>query len=81
MTNSLIFAAAWMLLANVLAMLPSRDNYWRRAYSLMAVFVPLCVFVFYENGLWWGLGFIAAAASVLRWVLVYFWRWLRGKWG
>jgi membrane protease YdiL (CAAX protease family) len=80
-TPSLVFAAVWMLLANVLAMLPSTDNYWRRAYVLMVSGVPLAGWVFYENGLWWGLGFVAAGVSVLRWALLYFWRKLRGKLG
>lgn len=78
MTTSLILACIWAILANVLAMLPSRDNYWRRAYALIALGIPLIGFVTYENGPWVGLIVLAAAMSVLRWPVIYVGRWLRG---
>jgi len=31
MTTSLILAFVWMIAANVLAMIPSNDDHWRRA--------------------------------------------------
>jgi len=33
MSSSLIAAFLWLIVANLLAMLPSRDNHWRRAYG------------------------------------------------
>lgn len=78
MTPSLIVALVWFVAANVLALLPSRDNHWARAYMLIAVGVPLLGWVTYENGPWVGLLMLAAGASVLRWPLIYLMRWLRG---
>lgn len=77
MTLSLTLAAVWALAANVLAMIPSRDNHWRRAYVLIALGIPLLGYVTYENGPWWGLAVLLAGMSVLRWPVLYFGRWLR----
>ncbi|MEL0437399.1 DUF2484 family protein [Phycobacter sp. K97] len=77
MTLSLTLAAVWALAANLLAMLPSRDNHWRRAYALIAVGIPILGYVTYENGPWWGLAVLVAGMSVLRWPVIYFGRWLR----
>ncbi|MEY8800983.1 DUF2484 family protein [Leisingera sp. XS_AS12] len=80
MTLSLTLAAVWALAANVLAVLPSRDNHWRRAYALIALGIPLLGYVTYENGPWWGLAVLAAGMSVLRWPVIYFGRWLAQRW-
>ncbi len=77
MSLSLILALLWLVAANVLAMLPSNDNHWRRAYFLIAVGIPLLGFVTYENGPWIGLIILAAGASVLRWPVRYLWAWIR----
>lgn len=77
MSLSLILAALWALTANVLAMIPSRDNHWRRAYALIAFGIPILGYVTYENGPWWGLAVLIAGMSVLRWPVIYFGRWLR----
>ena len=83
MSLSLILACLWAVLANVLAMLPSRDNHWARAYFLIAVGIPLLGYVTYENGPWWGLAVFAAGMSILRWPVIHLTRWckrqLRGK--
>ena len=79
MSLSLILAALWALAANVLALIPSRDNHWRRAYVLIAIGVPLLGYVTYENGPWWGLAVLLAGMSVLRWPVIYLSRWLRGQ--
>ncbi|PCH65342.1 MAG: hypothetical protein COC12_14725 [Rhodobacteraceae bacterium] len=78
MTPSLILAALWAIAANVLAMTPSRDNHWRRAYILIAIGIPLLGYVTYENGPWFGLAVLLAGMSVLRWPVIYLGRWLRG---
>ena len=77
MTLSLTLAALWALAANVLAMLPSRDNHWRRAYVLIAAGIPILGYVTYENGPWWGLAMLVAGMSILRWPVIYLVRWLR----
>ncbi|MFT5342454.1 MAG: hypothetical protein ACI9BH_001668 [Paracoccaceae bacterium] len=78
MSLSLILAALWALGANVLAMLPSHDNHWRRAYILIAVGIPILGFVTYQNGPWIGLIMLVAGMSVLRWPVYYLTRWLKG---
>jgi len=78
MSLSLILACIWALGANVLAMIPSRDNHWRRAYILIAIGIPILGFVTYQNGPWIGLLVLAAGMSVLRWPVIYLSRWVRG---
>ncbi|WP_146343894.1 DUF2484 family protein [Falsiphaeobacter marinintestinus] len=78
MTLSLTLACLWAVVANLLAMTPSKDNHWRRAYALIAVGIPLLGFVTYENGPWIGLLVLLAGMSVLRWPVVYLSRWVRG---
>ncbi|KIC15892.1 DUF2484 family protein [Leisingera sp. ANG-Vp] len=77
MTLSLTLAAVWALAANILAMIPSRDNHWRRAYVLIALGIPLLGYVTYENGPWWGLAVLLAGMSVLRWPVIYLGRWIK----
>ena len=77
MNLSLILALLWLVGANVMAMLPMRNNHWPAAYFLIAVGVPLLGYVTYQNGPWVGLLVSAAGASVLRWPVWYLWRWLR----
>ncbi len=79
MTLSLILSFVWLVAANVLAMLPSRDNHWARAYVLIALGVPLLGWVTVQNGPWVALVLLAAGASVLRWPVIYLMRWLRGR--
>lgn len=76
MTPSLILTFVWLLLANVLAMLPSKDNHWFRAYVLIALGLPLLVWVWWQNG--WLIAALALAAgmSVLRWPVRYLLRWV-----
>lgn len=77
MSWPLVFASLWLILANVIAMLPSRDHHWRAAYALIAVGVPLLGWVTWTNGPYWGIAVLAAGASVLRWPLIYLWRWVK----
>ena len=77
MTLSFVLACLWVIAANVLAMIPSQDNYWRRAYFLIAIGVPLLGYVTYQNGPVWGMIFLIAGASLLRWPLVYLGRRIR----
>ena len=79
MSLSLILTFSWIILANLLAILPSSDNYWRRAYFLIAIGVPLLGYVTYQNGPWVGLFALGAAMSMLRWPMVYLWRWIKRK--
>lgn len=75
MNISLLLACLWGITANVLAFLPSRDNHWRRAYVLIAVGIPILGYVTYENGPLLGLLVLGAGMSMLRWPVIYLWRW------
>ena len=77
MTLSLIAVFLWMITANVLAMLPSKDHHWKRAYVLIAIGIPLLGWVTLQNGPWVGLLALAAGASVLRWPVIYLGRWMK----
>lgn len=79
MSTSLILACLWALAANVLAILPSRDNHWRRAYLLIGLGIPLLGYVTYENGPIVGLLVMLAGMSMLRWPVLYLGRWMRRK--
>lgn len=79
MTWSLIAACVWMVLASLIALFPSRDHHWRAAYGLIAVGIPILGWVTFETGPVVGLLVMAGAASILRWPLVYLWRWVRRR--
>ena len=73
-----VLGCSWVIVANVLAFMPSRDNHWARAYGLIAIGIPLLGYITYVNGPVWGMVFLIAGASVLRWPVIYLGRWLRG---
>lgn len=77
MPLSLILACLWALAANVLAMTPSRDKHWRAAFALIAVGIPIVGFVTYQTGPLLGFLCLLGAMSVLRFPVVYLWRWTR----
>jgi Protein of unknown function (DUF2484) len=79
MTLSLTLCLVWLVVANIIAMLPSRDHHWRAAYVLIALGIPLVGWVTYETGPIWGLVMLAAGMSVLRWPVVYLWRWIKAR--
>ena len=77
MTLPLALCLIWLITANVIGMLPSRDYHWRAAYVMIALGAPLLVWVTYQGGILVGALVLAAAASVLRWPVIHAWRWLR----
>ncbi|EAR52478.1 hypothetical protein OG2516_05203 [Oceanicola granulosus HTCC2516] len=79
MSLALTAAFAWIVTANLLALIPSRDNHWRRAYGLIATGLPLLGWVIWSDGAWWGLACLAAGASILRWPVYFLGRWLRSR--
>lgn len=81
MSPSLIAAFGWIILANVLGLLPSRDNHWRRAYGLIALGVPLLIWVALDTGWLAALLVLVAGMSILRWPVIYLFRWFRRQIG
>lgn len=81
MTLPLALCLIWLIAANLIGMFPSRDKHWRAAYGLIAVGVPLLGWVTYELGPVVGLLLLAAGVSILRWPVVFLWRWLRRQLG
>jgi Protein of unknown function (DUF2484) len=77
----LALCLVWLIAANLIGMLPSRDKHWKVAYGLIAIGVPLLGWATYEAGPVVGLLLLAAGASILRWPVVYLWRWLRRQLG
>lgn len=77
MSLSGILACLWLIVANVLAMLPLRGNHWPAAYVLIAIGIPIVGFVTYQNGPFFGIVALIAGASVLRWPVIYLTRWIK----
>lgn len=77
MSLSLILALLWLLAANLIAMLPTRDHHWRAAYILITVGIPILGYVTWQNGPVLGLLILAAGASILRWPLYHLYLWLK----
>jgi len=69
-------ACGWIVLAAAISALPSRRNHWPAAYGLMALGLPLLVWLWATNS--WPLATLTtlAMASVLRWPIRYAARWL-----
>ena len=81
MTQSLMLACLWCVLANVIAMFPSKKKHWPAAYVLMTAGAPLLAYVFWENGIVIGVLVLMAAISILRWPALYLLNWLRRQTG
>jgi len=77
MTPSLIVAALWALVANLIAMVPSQKGHWPAAWGLIAVGIPIVGWVTFQNGPFIGLAVLAAGVSILRWPVRYLLRWIR----
>ncbi len=79
MTVSLTLAALWALIANLLAMTPSKDHHWTNAYILISIGIPILGFVTWQHGPWVGMLLLAAGMSVLRWPVIYLGRWIKRR--
>lgn len=79
MTTSLILACLWAVIANVMAMMPSKDNHWSNAYVLIGIGIPIVGFVTWQHGPGAGLFVMVAGMSILRWPVIYLTRWIKDK--
>lgn len=78
MTGSLVAACGWAVIANLIAMFPSRRQHWPAAWVLIAVGIPIVGWVTWQMGPLIGFVVMAAGMSVLRWPVIYLMRWFRG---
>lgn len=78
MTSVFVLTCVWFIVANLVAMLPSRDQHWTAAYVLIACGVPLLGWLTAVHGPVIGMIALAAGASVLRWPLILLVRRLQG---
>ncbi len=65
----LILACLWSASACFAGMAPQRFH-WPAAWVLIATGIPLLGWVTYSLGPFWGIVFLIAGASVLRWPLI-----------
>lgn len=78
MSWPLIAGLLWLIAANVIAMVPSRDHHWRNAYALVSIGIPILGWITWIDGPVPGLLFLAGGASILRWPVWFLWKWVRG---
>jgi hypothetical protein len=72
---SITLACLWVLVATGIAMTRGRYH-WPAAYALIAVGIPITGYVTYQNGPVLGLIVLACGASMLRWPVRFFARWI-----
>jgi len=77
MTWSLTLACLWAVIANLIAMTPSKDNHWRNAYILIGIGIPILGFVTIQHGPWLAMVVLVAGGWMLRWPVIYLVRWIR----
>lgn len=81
MTPSAIAALIWLLVVNLRGMFPSKDHHWRFAYVMIAIGLPILVWVWWQNGVWIALAVLIAAGWVMRWPVIYLGRWVKRRIG
>ena len=77
MTWSLTLACLWAVIANMIAMTPSKYNHWRNAYVLIGIGIPILGFVTIQHGPWLAMVVLVAGGWMLRWPVIYLVRWIR----
>ena len=75
---ALIALCLWVVGAWVLMVTLTAKQSWPAAYGLIAVGVPLTIWLGWSMGWLWALLGVTVMALVLRWPLRYFGRWLKG---
>ncbi|SFS14443.1 DUF2484 family protein [Yoonia litorea] len=81
MADPWVLIGLWVLLSFVMAVLPSKDNHWRRAYVLIIVGLPLLVWLFWRHGVFFGSIGLIVGCLILRWPVYYFWLWVKRRLG
>jgi hypothetical protein len=81
MSLSIVAALVWMVAVNLRAMFPSKDNHWKFAYAMIAIGVPILIWVYLDHGLVLAAILLLGAMWVMRWPVIYLTRWLRRQVG
>lgn len=81
MSLSLTCAFIWLIAANLRAMFPSKDNLWTFAYVMIALGVPIVIGVAIQHNIWLALVLVGMGAWIMRWPVIYLWRWFKGRIG
>ena len=76
---ALIALCLWVVAAWALQVVTTAKQSWPAAYGLIAVGMPLLVWLWLSMGWVWVVVGLGVMASVLRWPLRFAWRWLRGR--
>lgn len=75
----LIALCLWIVLAWLLMVVLTARQSWPAAYGLIAIGLPVVVWLGWSMGWFWaGVG-AGVMLLVLRWPVIYLGRWLRGK--
>ncbi|MFT7146309.1 MAG: hypothetical protein ACJASZ_001186 [Yoonia sp.] len=77
--DPLLSIGLWVVLAFAMVLIPSNDNHWRRAYVLIAIGVPLLIWIFWQHGVLMGMLGLVVGGLVLRWPVYFAWCWFRQK--
>ncbi|WP_170125315.1 DUF2484 family protein [Jannaschia seohaensis] len=78
---ALVALCLWVVVAWVLMVVLTSKQSWPAAYGLIAVGVPLLVWIWVSQGWVWALIGAGVMGSVLRWPLRYGWRWVMARLG
>ncbi|CUJ20126.1 DUF2484 family protein [Cognatishimia activa] len=81
MSLSFIAALIWMVVVNLRGMFPSKDHHWKFAYAMIAIGVPILIWVYIDHGLLLALILLLGAMWVMRWPVIYLTRWIRRQVG
>lgn len=79
LSHPFVLIGLWVVLAFVMAAVPSNDNHWRRAYVLMGVGLPLLAWITLHDGILMGALGLAIGGLVLRWPVYFLWRWFMAR--
>jgi hypothetical protein len=77
MTFSITAAFIWLIVANLRAMFPSKDHHWKFAYVMIAIGIPILIGVAIQNSIWLALVLLGMGAWIMRWPVIYLWRWFK----
>ncbi|MFY0660251.1 MAG: DUF2484 family protein [Shimia sp.] len=77
MTISITAAFVWLIVANLRAMFPSKDHHWKFAYVMIAIGIPILIGVAIQNSIWLALVLLGMGAWIMRWPVIYLWRWIK----